>query len=463
MKQGLRLSAAIFTFVTDSISPLLTFELWKRRGYLPTRIFLAPVQPGLLRQQMTRRFPPNPFDFAHPVKELDLLVGREGELREINYYLDYARGPQPPVNLAILGPRAAGKTSLLNATETLARQKGMIPVRVTLDEGDTQSALIFFQKLFDAMIVEAFERGGFGGPKGPTHEEYLATIFGAKPTGDFPLLFPKQFAMAVSSDQTHAPVSERALKADLERIQAELGSTIVLIVDEANVLKASRALLQKLRNVLVGTPKFMLVLCGTPDLFPQMDEVFSPIARQFKKVMVDAFKDEANTRLCVTTPLRKAGLDPLRVLDLDTYRNVTRMHEVSGGRPYEINLLCHQMYRRLQAGKSARMQLDLEILEEARRQLEREHNVGRRPILAAVRSLEESALAAFGTFGSADGLASFDDLWSAEYTLNGSSNWTQERMHQWLDAFVTDGILAIEDGKITFQGDEFDRLYTTYF
>ncbi|MFM7406966.1 MAG: ATP-binding protein [Cuspidothrix sp.] len=59
----------------------------------------------------------NPYDFSNPVLELDLFAGREKELEEIRYYLDQAKNARQPINIALLGQRASGKTSLLNITE----------------------------------------------------------------------------------------------------------------------------------------------------------------------------------------------------------------------------------------------------------------------------------------------------------------------------------------------------------
>ena len=55
----------------------------------------------------------NPYDFANPVSDKELFVGRKQELDDIKYYIDQAKLTRP-INLAILGPRASGKTSLLN-------------------------------------------------------------------------------------------------------------------------------------------------------------------------------------------------------------------------------------------------------------------------------------------------------------------------------------------------------------
>src|SRR5207253_274136 len=141
----------------------------------------------------------------------------------------------------------------------------------------------------------------------------------------------------------------------------------------------------------------MIVLSGTPELFPEIDNVFSPISRQFKRIVIDAFRDVNDTRRCVVAPLTSAGLDPLKVLDFETYRRIDQIHEISGGRPYEINLLCHHMYRRIEEGRAKRMELDLDVLEDVRHHLEHEQVLGQRAIVNAIRAMDDNTLKAMAT------------------------------------------------------------------
>jgi hypothetical protein len=67
---------------------------------------------------------PNPYDFANPVNDPKIFAGRKTELEEINYYLDHAKYASRAINLAIIGDRASGKTSLLNMVQFGAEQRG---------------------------------------------------------------------------------------------------------------------------------------------------------------------------------------------------------------------------------------------------------------------------------------------------------------------------------------------------
>src|SRR5258706_15812086 len=110
----------------------------------------------------------NPYDFANPVADANLFIGRHEELNDIKYYLDHAKTAPRPINLAVLGPRASGKTSLLNMIELEAQKRKEYPVRIDLDEDDVTSQLRFFLKLFDGILTVACTNGAFGGKEGKT-------------------------------------------------------------------------------------------------------------------------------------------------------------------------------------------------------------------------------------------------------------------------------------------------------
>lgn len=135
----------------------------------------------------------NPYDFANPVSEASLLVGRDKEMEEIKYYLDNAKTAPRPINIALLGQRASGKTSILNITELEAKARGFCTVRINFDEDDARTQLAFFYKLFDTTFTEACQSGAFGGIDGKTYDTYLDAVNAYTVPGDktfCPFSFP---------------------------------------------------------------------------------------------------------------------------------------------------------------------------------------------------------------------------------------------------------------------------------
>src|SRR5450759_1330953 len=144
---------------------------------------------------------PNPYDFANPVNDPSLFAGRSAEMDEIRYYVDQATKVDRPIHLALIGERASGKTSTLNMIGVEARNKGCCVVRINLDEADAESYRAFYYKLFDCVLTDVCEAGGFGGLSGKTYETYRDMVDAYEvPEGkEFcPFSFPMQYAKSMA-------------------------------------------------------------------------------------------------------------------------------------------------------------------------------------------------------------------------------------------------------------------------
>lgn len=124
----------------------------------------------------SKTYPYNPYDFANPVEDKSLFVGRRDELLQLNYYLDQARTAPRPIHAAILGRRASGKTSLMNMVHASAEAKGYLIVRVNLNDTDTHSTLGFLFRLYDAIVQSAVTAGLYGGASSQIFSTYLALV-----------------------------------------------------------------------------------------------------------------------------------------------------------------------------------------------------------------------------------------------------------------------------------------------
>jgi tetratricopeptide (TPR) repeat protein len=404
---------------------------------------------------------PNPYDFANPVTLQNRFFGRTSEMSEIRYYLDHAKTADRPINVALLGDRAAGKTSILNMTALEARMREFCTVRIDLDEDDAVMQMMFFYKVFDGLVTAACELGAFGGLQGKTYETYLNVITSCLIPEDklfCPFLFPLQYGLATKSGNLSAPVSDQQIKHDLLTISKEMKRPIVVLFDESNVLAKSRVLLEKLRNIFMNIPGYMLVLTGTLDLFPIIDDVFSPIVRQFKKITVKEFSEKKDTAECVRGPLRIGGLS-ISVSDSE----IDEIHDLSGGKPYEIQLICHLLFRRIQGGRAAGMHLDLGVLEELRHELERSQDITTRPTIGAIKNLTTKQLRALRALTMCDGQATLAQLWDLHYVFEGTGEFTKNQLMAEFSFLRDEGVIGEKNNKVSFNGDYFDKLYAKYF
>lgn len=408
----------------------------------------------------------NPYDFSNPVLDEELFIGRTNELKEIDYYLENAKKSKRPINIALLGPRASGKTSLLNITEIKAKKKGFCTVRIDLDEGDAKTQLGFFFKIFDGIFTSVCEKNVFGGLKGETYDTYLDMVNAYEIPKDklfCPFLFPLQYAKAMNKRNYNVSLSDNSFKRDLDLIYKTISCPVIILFDEGNILAKSRILLEKIRNIFMNIPGYMLVFTGTSDLFPVMNEIFSPIVRQFKKINVGEFNDYEECEDCIEKPLEKAGLNLYQISNLIPEKSKKEIIDLSGKRPYEIQLISHFLFKRVQMEITKDMRLDFNIIEDIIRELEISENISKRPILTEVCKLTKKQLQAVDLLCSCDGQATFDQIWEVEYIFKDKKRWSKIGLSNILNHLKNTSILSDKGGMIKFAGDDFDKIYTKYF
>lgn len=318
------------------------------------------------------QFNVNPYDFQNPVLEKDGFAGRRAQLRDIEYYLDQATRTRP-TNLAIVGPRAAGKTSLLNMIARGAEERGFVAVRINFTEEHGRSQLAFFFKIFDALVHAAMKHDRasdrkkvFGGRGGAFYAAYIQTTVTHQwaDWGDLELYFPNLYATAMKAGKLDVVVSHSMFEDDLKRISAEVGKPIALLMDECNVFIQNREILQAMRGMFQSLPGYMLVMGGTDAMFPEIDDVYSPVGRGFKRIVVEGFTDLADTwacmeRPCVARGIAKKVLDDFRPGEstagsVEYPDELHDLHRLTAGNPHEIQLLCHFMFKEMQEQSIAR-------------------------------------------------------------------------------------------------------------
>ena len=406
----------------------------------------------------------NPYDFANPVTQKNLFSGRDEELDEIRYYLDHAMHAPRPISLALIGSRASGKTSLLNIAEQEAEKRDFCTVRIDLDESHSQSELAFFSMFFHEILFSAVSMGSFNGLENKTWDTYLemVTTYEVPEDKEFcPFLFPIQYAKASMAQIDSVGLLDGSIKRDLEKIQKEVGKPIVILMDECDVLSKNAPILQKIRNIFMHMEGYMILLAATPQLFPLLDEVFSPIIRQLKRINVQEFKEFYDTRGCMDNPLRKVNIDPYILFNFETYEEV---HKLSGGRPYEINLICHVLFKHYQKNPQKRMTLNASVLEDIRRELDKSQNLSHRRVLQAIRDLSRSELKGLSVLCQANHSLTLDQLICIERVFYGKQRFRIQELEQLFSNLKSKRIIRVDDeDRLVFCGDEFVRIYTKYF
>ncbi|MFF9004628.1 glycosyltransferase [Streptomyces goshikiensis] len=400
----------------------------------------------------------NPYDFRNPVRDAAVFAGRKREIGIIRYEIEQAGIDRPSVCVVLHGPRAAGKTSLLNTTERIARDRGLATVRAELIEGDGEP-IAFFRKLYDELLDVVAEVLGARSSDVPFEPAVVRrTMAGvATPGPDYGLAFPEAVALAGARGDDRVP--ELALRADFGLFVKLLGYPIALLVDEAQYLAGDARVLSVLRFLTSRVDGLVLVLAGTSGLMSQIRTVHSQILRQFKEVEVKRFVEHEDVRECVVRPLTSRGLGPGIV------RNslVWELMQLTDGNPYEIQLYCYEMFARWQSGQANSMALTPEVVETIRSQLETGRDLMERPLIKSVRSMTTSELTAFSILTSALGRATADQAWCA-HVVAGEPLVSRNVYDSYRSALIEKGILTSDEiVTLAVETDLLDEIYVRVY
>ncbi len=325
----------------------------------------------------------NPYNLGIPIRHEWQFAGREAELEKIDDCLDQAIGGTC-TNIAVVGESGTGKTSLLNIVECHARVRGILPVKVALESEMAQSEMTFFREVYDKIFSEGIKLGMFRGfePSAQLVRKQLDRAYtGEEGALPFPLRFSKMFAECASTNKV-LPVMTTMLKSDFEFIASEAKRAnvraIALLLDDCDCI--TKALLEKLKSLLTDVDGYFACLAGSDKMLGVWNEVLSPMPKIFFRINLLPFPDERAIRRCIRKPLGKAKYREVEI-DPDLY---TELHALTGGNPYEIQILSHFMYQRLVKGESKTISLHPSVLETMVEQLELE-----RPHITEERSFQK--------------------------------------------------------------------------
>ncbi|WP_405700503.1 glycosyltransferase [Streptomyces sp. NBC_00069] len=400
----------------------------------------------------------NPYDFRNPVRDAAIFAGRKQETEAIRYELGQAGIGRPSVCMVLHGPRAAGKTSLLNATGRMARDRGLTTVVVELIDGD-DAPIVFFRKLYDElMTVVAEELRARGGDVAFDPAAARRVMAGAATPGpDDALAFPEAVALAEMRGEDRVP--ELALRADVGLFVELLGHPIALLVDEAQLMAGDARVLSVLRFLTTRVDGLVVVLAGTSGLMDQIRAVHSQILRQFKEIEVKRFVEHEDVWDCVVQPLRALGLRLVMV----RRSLVQELMQLTDGNPYEIQLYCHEMFARVQLGKATVMELTPEVLEAIRARLETGRNLMERPLIRAVRAMSTTELTVFSILTSALGQATADQAWCA-HIVAGEPLVSRGAYDTYHRALVANGLLTPDEiVTLAVETELLDEIYVRVY
>jgi tetratricopeptide (TPR) repeat protein len=374
------------------------------------------------------------------------------------------------MHLALIGPRSMGKSSLLYRVAELAEGRGYLQAMITLYDSMVENPFFFFRELLDEVMTKGVQNHNFyGGPEGDVYGTYrlqMAARVVDVNRHHVRLLFPMMY-IGAEKTQFGEALPQSALIRDLQSLHDEGQKcsvpTIVLLIDEANQLSRNTTLLQLIRNVFTTVPGYQLVLSGTDEMFPAIREVFSPIPRSFHLIQVGPFKSVAETRECILGPLPPE--DRWRV----KRETVEDIHRLSGGRPYEIRLVSHFMYRHYEEQESADyIDMDVPVFEKVAAELRGLQSTQRQDAIARLRSLKQDEIIALKSLvayplGSVNEVANLVECFRVDRAspavVERRTRILREKARQLVKRQVVE---ELSDDRFRLTGDEFEQLYVKY-
>lgn len=337
------------------------------------------------------KLPPNPYKRS-PIKKKEDLAGRDRELKAIRYYLGLTAAGRSP-HLALIGQRGVGKTSLLNGAETVARELGLLPVRLDMNEQKANSQWIFWRDMYQTLALAMAKAGCWGGLQGKIYADLFKMMYAQQPGSLDSAVLQIPFVFSChqgAKDSFECP--DALVVHDFESCMAELQSKgyagIAVLIDEADCLGKNVPLLQVFRNIFQALEHCSLLLAGTEAVFPALSEVFSPIPRQFHRIDIKPFARWLDTRELVLHPIPKEIAEKVA----PSLNVVRELHELCGGAPDEVQLYCHHMYRSVEDGSTSKMSLAPQVFREILREYRSNSTANVDAVLNAIERLPDNLL-----------------------------------------------------------------------
>lgn len=408
----------------------------------------------------------NPYNHHSAIRSREKFCDREHELDEIEYYLDQATEQRPSFyNIGITGPEGVGKSSLCNIIEARCADKNILPVRIDLNNEIVDNGEELFKYILEIGSEKQEET------KGALIEKTLSQYI------DKLELNFKFLKIYLDDGENNSQISSRMIRNDLKELYEYIRRpAICVILDDAHILSQNELVLQRLRNIFSNIEGYILLLSGPEDMFEQISDTFDPLARHFTSVNISNFNQPAETRECLVKPL------PDEERDRISAETANEVHKITGGSPYEINLVGHYMYRICQREGTSNLELTNDVLETVIKQISNWKRVGDEEILTYINNMTKTqmlALSYLSTFEYCEKERLIDTVTmmmiseheqeSQTDILNQSGNPPHERSQQIhekvrrevSDLLDSDIIIETEDGFRTYR-NEYLKTYVRY-
>lgn len=412
----------------------------------------------------------NPYDYIGEVKDPRLFAGRKTELETIKEEIARISRPRPilPV-IAVVGERRVGKTSLLNRISELSVDVQILPVRINLTSASSTDSWEFWYEVFQRLLMSMCEAGILSISGQPPAVGFQPS--GAKTSSVPEKLPPPLLVLQSYAAKSQLGVSQPSLSwieqdfAALTQIVEDAGwSGVLLVFDEAHSLVDSEDICQQLRYALRQARRCGIVFAGEPRLNQMFTNVAAPFYLQGRIIPLENFTQKSDIVECALLPLDESDRPLMSPMTIDYLARLSR------GKPNQIRLICHSIYRRYQRGEQDDLNITIETLDDVLDSIEASYatEYALKKQVDAIRRLNSIDLETLYLMTryprwSVEDIVELDEAFRGERRSQRAVERRVrllEKKRQW---FVSKGLLQDTPDRYLLAGDEFLYLYMRFW
>ena len=277
----------------------------------------------------------NPFNPGKPAKPQEL-VGRGEQIHDFESFLA-STTHESPMNMAVVGVRGIGKTSLLSKFEETVLAKNCIAIRIDAEEGRFSSVPDLYEEILGSLHAE-LKRRSFAMKWGGKIKDFLNSF-------SFEISY-SDVGLAIRGKEKNNEYVPSVFREKMLELWSNIKTdvpAVVILIDEAEFLEGITGSLMALRNMFSRLAEkgcgYMVVLSGRMTFHQEMSDLFSPLTRFFHLEKLE----------------RLTHKDVKKLLDIELSKTNVKIKDIclekiiddSEGHPYVVNVMGYILYDKL--------------------------------------------------------------------------------------------------------------------